>query len=276
MILRMGRSALQRFWSILPETTKAYLRGSKWYGDLTRFVHPNRKSHFDDEVRFHTELFNSLHISPKLIFDIGANCGENVAIYSALGASVLAVEPTPELAEYLRQRFRSEPRVLVQGCAASAVAGTATLWRVNKTGGAMNTISRKNHDLLASGVNTRTPDHERPEFGESVLVETKTLDMLMSEHGLPDYVKIDAEGHDKEIIAGLSKPVPLASFEAALPEFLDESLEAIDRLCALSQFARFQAREAAGFILPGWVSGEEIKSLLRRHRPFLDVFVSMT
>lgn len=214
-------------------------------------------------------------MSPQLIFDIGANCGENVAVYSALGASVIAVEPTPELAEHMRRRFRLNRRVSVDACAASAAAGTTRLWRVQETGGAMNTISVKAHDILAAGDSSRTPDHMRPKLAEPILVEMKTLDMLIDAYGRPDYVKIDAEGHDKEVIAGLSKAIPLVSFEAYLPEFVEESLEAIDLLCALSPSAKFQAREAAGFILPDWVSAEEIRNLIRSHRPFLDVFVSM-
>jgi FkbM family methyltransferase len=275
MIVSAGRSALRRLWSLFPESSKGRLRGSTLYRELMRFAYPDRKKLFDDQVRFHSDLFRSLHMSPRLIFDIGANCGENVAVYSALGAAVLAVEPTPELVEHLRQRFRADPRVSVEACAASASAGTTTLWRVSNSA-AMNTISPKTHELLAGGDASRTPDHLRPQFGEPVQVETKTLDMLVKERGRPDYVKIDAEGHDKDIIAGLSKPVPLVSFEAALPEFLEESLVAIDLLCALSPSARFQARQWAGFILPGWVSGDEIKDVLRRQTPYLDIFASMT
>jgi FkbM family methyltransferase len=269
------RGLLQNAWDWLPSSTKRYLRGVDWYEKLSRYAHPDRKQNFDDEVRFHEELFRTAGISPRLIFDVGANCGEKTAVYVALGASVVSVEPTPELVTHLRERYRGKDQVTVAACAASSSAGKTTLWRVDKFCGAMNTINQKNREILLSGVNSRTPDHMSASFGESVEVEMKTLDMFISEFGRPDYVKIDAEGHDKDIIDGLSCAIPLVSFELALPEFVDESMMAVDHFWQLSPGARFQAREADSFILPDWVSAEEIKTVIRGDNPYLEVFVSM-
>lgn len=210
--------------------------------------------------------------APRLIFDIGANSGEKTEVYLALGARVVAVEPTPELAAYLRQRYGSNPNVSVVPCAASDTAGTTTLWVVANSP-AMNTISSKNADILASGVNPRTPDGSPPEMGQKVIVETKTLDGLIAEYGTPDYIKIDVEGHEREVIRGLSKNVPLISFEANLPEFSIETHEIVDRLAAASSGARFQAREHAEFILPAWSSPQQIKAAVASGRPYLEVFV---
>jgi FkbM family methyltransferase len=271
----MMRQLMQRVWEALPTPAKGYLRGNAWYGRLSRFAHPHRGQTFNDEVTFHRKLFRSSGLSPRLIFDVGANCGEKTAVYRELDASVVAVEPTPELVEHLRERYPANSGVVVVHCAGSSSPGTATLWRVQKFGGAMNTINPKNREILAAGTNTRTPDHLAPEFGEAVSVETKTLDMLVKEFGKPAYIKIDAEGHDKEIIEGLSAPVPMLSFEAALPEFVEESCQAVDHLVSLDPTAKFQAREAGDFILPQWVSSEEIKRVLRGGRPYLEVFAAM-
>ena len=40
-----------------------------------------------------------------------------------------------------------------------------------------------------------------------------TLDALIAEHGLPDFIKIDTEGHEAAVLQGLSAPVPALSFE---------------------------------------------------------------
>jgi Methyltransferase FkbM domain len=40
-----------------------------------------------------------------------------------------------------------------------------------------------------------------------------TVDSLIEAFGAPDYVKIDVEGFDLEVLQGLTRPPPLLSFE---------------------------------------------------------------
>ena len=66
-----------------------------------------------------------------------------------------------------------------------------------------------------------------------------TLDHLIRDFGVPFYIKVDVEGYEPAVIRGLSRPVPLISFECNLPEFADEAEECIARLVHLSPTARF-------------------------------------
>src|SRR5262249_60695009 len=47
----------------------------------------------------------------------------------------------------------------------------------------------------------------------AIEVNVVTLDSLIDEFGVPDYIKIDVEGFDLEVLRGLSQPIALLSVE---------------------------------------------------------------
>jgi hypothetical protein len=67
-------------------------------------------------------------------------------------------------------------------------------------------------------------------------VPVTTLDALIAEHGMPDFVKIDVEGHELEALRGLSSAVPALSFEFTTIQ-RRVTLACIERLGALGRYA---------------------------------------
>ena len=59
--------------------------------------------------------------------DVGANFGNRTKVFASLGASVIAVDPHPRCAGFLREAYCGDPRVAVVQAALGATAGDAEM-----------------------------------------------------------------------------------------------------------------------------------------------------
>lgn len=130
-----------------------------------------------------------------LVFDVGANVGNKTRVFLGLGARVVAFEPQADCVTELTARIGSRGDFTIEQCALGAKSGEATL-HVQASSGSSS--------LLESWGN-RTIDH--------VKVPVRTMDEMIRKYGIPQYVKIDVEGYELEVLEGLSRCIPLLSFE---------------------------------------------------------------
>lgn len=142
-----------------------------------------------------------------LAFDIGAHVGDRTASFLQLGASVVALEPQPRVFRALRLIHGRNPNVTLRAEAVGAAPGNIDLF-VNTANPTVSTVSR---DLVTAA---RTAPGWRGQVWDGhARVPMTTLDLLVSEYGTPDFVKIDVEGHEFDVLSGLSTPLPALSFE---------------------------------------------------------------
>jgi FkbM family methyltransferase len=72
-------------------------------------------------------LYGSMLSAGDLCFDLGSHIGNRVDVLTSLSCKVVAVEPHPFLASYLRRRFSGNRDVVVDERAVSDESGEATL-----------------------------------------------------------------------------------------------------------------------------------------------------
>ena len=168
---------------------------------------------YQAELRFYRQL-----IRPgDMCFDIGANFGQKTALFLDAGARVVAVEPQPVCLDLLRRSFQRRRELEIVPAALGATEGEAELLLCDET----TTISTMSRRFAASGRFASTY-----RWGRTIVVPTMTLDALVRRYGVPAYCKIDVEGYEANVLAGLSRPLPLLSFEFSR-EFMDIARECV-------------------------------------------------
>ena len=93
---------------------------------------------------------------------------------------------------------------------------------------------------------------------KSCMVELTTLDSLIGLYGMPDFIKIDVEGHELEVLKGLSKAPRCLSFEFT-PDFQND-VKACLSTCGRIGMAQFNISygESMRLARTEWISESEM------------------
>jgi FkbM family methyltransferase len=191
-----------------------------------------------------------------LAFDLGAHVGDRIASFRRLRARVVAVEPQPALVKVLLLIYGKSFEIKVERAAVAREPGEVTLHLNAKN----PTVSTASPEFIEAASGAKGWQGER--WNRTLRVPVTTLDALIEKYGEPDFIKIDVEGFESEVLAGLSRPVKALSFEFTTIQ-RDVAKAALDRCVALG-FTRFNAAlgESQRFEHEEWASADEIEGWL--------------
>ena len=208
-----------------------------------RFLKPRLVERRQQLLAFHAALV----ARGNLVFDVGANDGRLTRIYRRLGARV--VEPNPVLAAQIERRYR----IPVVAAAAGAGEGEADLHVAS-----VEQLATLSTEWIATakshGIATEWT-------GDVIRVPVITVDSLIADYGIPDYLKIDVEGYEEHVLAGLSRSVRLVCFEFQVAN-AGAAEACVQRLEQLGRYEyRHTVLEECTFI-GGWSSADRVRGWL--------------
>lgn len=178
------------------------------------------------------------------VFDVGANNGIYAHVFASLGAKVIAVEPHPGcFADLLLLSKRCS--VVPVNAVADSQPGT-----------------RRLHMAEFSEQSTLSDSVDGPiKWLGDVEVPAVTLDHLASLHGTPSFVKIDVEGFEGHVFAGMSFLPKALSFEfnKAFPGVADSCLQ----MPFMGEYEfNFTRAEEMALVSPQWLTVDALREKL--------------
>lgn len=184
-----------------------------------------------------------------LVFDIGAHAGSRSRTFLSLGAEIIALEPQPMFADFIARSFAGENLALLRKA-------------VGKEEGSIDLHISSRHPTVTSISSAwiskvgKTSGFRNVAWDRIERVEMTTLDTLIGDHGPPAFCKIDVEGAEADILAGLHHAIPLIAFEyiPAAAEIAEEAIGYLRRLGPY-RFNRVEG-ERHRFVHRDWMSAD--------------------
>ena len=137
--------------------------------------------------------------------DVGAYNGDTIerAIEKCSGLDVIGIEPLKELYDEMVERFKSRDSIKAVNKACWNKKGTKTFYEYTERAKGLSTTQEIMTQLRSKSYT-----------GIKYDVEVDTIDNILNEYEMDtvDYLKIDAEGAEVEILAGFTKHHPETLF----------------------------------------------------------------
>ena len=218
-----------------------------------------RRGRAQNRTREQAALYSTFIPPGTLVFDVGANIGNRIDAFLSCGARVICLEPQPECVQHLASVYGSDHRVTILQCAAGETECEMPMRRAR----ALDTMATMSDDFIVC--TDATGRFGRHQYAERLMVKVIKVESLVEKFGKPSFIKIDVEGFEEHVLAGISTPPNALSFEWT-PEMFEHA-ERCMRMCETLglQYFHLSFGESMKFCHPRTISRPEMGEVLLSH-----------
>jgi len=196
-----------------------------------------------------------------LVFDVGCNIGEKSFKYLTLNAKVVGFEPQPNCLKKLNDRFNGNERITIEPIGLDSKKGISFIYEASH-----DTISSMSLEFIDIVKKERFSDYF---WDKKIQIEVDTLDNMITKHGKPNYIKIDVEGYELNVLKGLTTPINIISVEFT-PELCQSSVDCINYIERINGECEYNYgyREDLDFKFDNWLNKKELFSYIKSVKDF--------
>lgn len=181
----------------------------------------------------------------RIIYDFGANNGDDLPYYLKKADLVVAVEANPLLCRQIQERFKVEiaaGRLRIENCVLVGEGQSSEVWF----------YLHKRHHVLGQ---FPVPDAAVIGDYERVLLPSQSVMQTVEKHGPPYYIKIDVEGSDEIILKELFR-------NGVRPPYISAESQSAKVFALLAGMGGYEAFKL--------VNGETVPKKYRNHTIHVD------
>jgi FkbM family methyltransferase len=166
-----------------------FIRHSSLYYLILKFKNPSYTKSLNKDFLF----FNKILKKKKLIFDVGSNQGDKAFVFSKIGQKIILFEPDKICRDFLENRFKNFKNILIEKIALTGRKAEKKSFITVENNSSYNSLNLKRINFLKNNFKYLL---------KRIYIKTKSINFYIKKYGIPDFLKIDTQGSELDILAG--------------------------------------------------------------------------